>query len=407
MQLHSDSSRKESNSKSWERAVLLGMLNVLTVIFLGIPVFVFGLYGVILLHFGLSKKKERDEKDDLFEPSVSIIVPTHNEEMIIAKKIENISRLDYPKEKLEVIFVDDSSDSTPKIIEEQSRNSPHSHLIRFDQRMGYSPSMIAGCQAAKNEIIVYAEAGSFMDAGAIRNLVRHFRDPVIGLVTGRSVIMNVEDEIGKAEKSYLQMADFLRMAESRMDSTFWVKGEATAVRAELIKDLDKCNATFDNTSALWVRQKRYKAIFDPDVKFYEVAPKTYKDWSKQKTIRAANWMRMLLRFKGMFFKRRYGLFGCLTLPMQFSMLVVVPIALLLGMTCLAVLTFFDFAFALPIWVLLLCILLVSFIFNRKIPATFFEFEYVLLRALYQITFTRTEHDKIDKAVSTRTNDQTQ
>jgi len=382
---------------------LFGLLNYLTLIFLGIPVFVFGSYGIILLRFALSKKKDSDEKDDSFEPSVSIVIPTHNEEIIIARKIDNLSSLDYPKEKLEVIFVDDSDDSTPKIIEEQSRKSPYIRLIRFDQRMGYSPSMIAGCQAAKNEIIVYAEAGSFMDTGTIRNLVRHFRDPGIGLVTGRSIIMNVKDEIGQAEMSYLQIADFLRLAESRMDSTFWVKGEATAVRAELIKDLDKCNATFDNTSALFVRQKGYRAIFDPDVKFYEFAPKTHKDWSKQKTIRAANWMKMLLRFKGMFFKRRYGLFGCLTLPMQFSMLVVVPITLLLGVACLTVLTFFDFAFALPIWILLLCILLVSSVFNRKIPATLFEFEYALLKALYQIVFTKTEHDKIDKAVSTRVN----
>lgn len=386
---------------------MLGLLNVLTLILLGIPVFIFGLYGIILLHFGMSKKKENDEKDDLFEPSVSIVIPTHNEEMIIARKIDNILHLDYPKEKLEVIFVDDSNDSTPKIIEEQSRDSPYIRLIRFDQRMGYSPSMIAGCQAAKNEIIVYAEAGSFMDTQAIKNLVRHFRDPRIGLVTGRSIILNVEDEIGHAEKSYLQIADFLRMAESRMDSTFWVKGEATAVRRELVKDLDKCNATFDNTSALFVRQKGYKAIFDPDVKFYEYAPKTYKDWGKQKTIRAANWMKMLLRFRGMFFKRKYGLFGCLTLPMQFSMLVIVPISLLMGVACLTILTFLDFAFALPIWIVLLCILLIAFVFNKKLPATFFEFEYVLLRALYQVTFTRTEHDKIDKAVSTRTNVQIQ
>jgi cellulose synthase/poly-beta-1,6-N-acetylglucosamine synthase-like glycosyltransferase len=350
----------------------------------------------------LSKGKEGDEKDDLFEPSASIVVPTHNEEMIIAKKIDNILHLDYPKEKLEVIFVDDSNDSTPKIVEEQSRNFPYIRLIRFDQRMGYSPCMMVGCQSAKNEIIVYSEAGSFMDTEAIRNLVRHFKDPRIGLVTGRSIILNVKDGVGQAEKSYVQMSDFLRMAESRMDSTFWVKGEATAVRAELIKDLDRCNATFDNTSAVFVRQKGYKAIFDPDVKFYEFAPKTHKDWSKQKTIRAANWMKMLFGFKGMFFRRRYGLFGCLTLPMLFSMLVVVPVTLLFGLVCLAVVTFFDFAFALPIWILLLCILLVSFVFNKKMPATFLEFEYALLNALYQVAFTRTEHDKIDKAISTRT-----
>jgi cellulose synthase/poly-beta-1,6-N-acetylglucosamine synthase-like glycosyltransferase len=267
--------------------------------------------------------------------------------------------------------------------------------------MGYSPSMIAGCEAAKNEIIIYAEAGSFMDPHAIKKLVRHFKKPNIGLVTGRSVILNVGEKVGDAENSYMDIANFLRTAESRMDSTFWVKGEATAVRKELIKDFKNCNETFDNTSALVIRQKGYRSIYDPEVRFYEYAPKTYKDWAKQKTIRAANWIKMLLKFKNMFFRRKYGLFGCVTLPMQFSMLVIAPITLLIGIISLITLTFFDLIFSLTIWGILGSILLLSFLLNRRMAVMFFEFEYVLLKAVYQVMFTRTEHDKIDKIISTR------
>jgi len=268
--------------------------------------------------------------------------------------------------------------------------------------MGYSPSMIAGCKAAKNEIIVFAEAGSFMDAQAIRNLVRHFKNPKIGMVTGRSIILNADEEIGGAETSYREIADFLRMAESQMDSTFRIKGEATAVRKELIKDLETCIATFDNTAALFIRQKGYKVIYDPQVIFYEYAPKTHTEWAKQKTIRAANWIKMLLRFRNMFFKRRYGRFGCITLPMEFSMLVIVPITLVMGSISLIILTFLDVSFSLTIWGALGSVVLVSLLFKRKMAVTFFEFEYALLKALYQIIFTRTEHDKIEKITSTRT-----
>jgi cellulose synthase/poly-beta-1,6-N-acetylglucosamine synthase-like glycosyltransferase len=380
---------------------MLGALYILPLVLLGIPVFIFLFYGVLLFYFSRKKENEIDDKNVEFEPKVSIVVPTHNEELVISKKIDNLLHLDYPKEKLEIIFVDDSVDNTAKIIEEYSRDFLHISLIRFNTRMGYSPSMIAGCRAAKNEIVVYAEAGSFMDEQAIRKLVRHFRKPNIGLVTGRSAILNANEEVGEAEKSYVDVANFLRTAESRMDSTFWVKGEATAVRRELIADLNDCKATFDNTSALFVRKKGYKAIYDPEVKFYEYAPTTYKEWGKQKTIRAANWIKMLLRFRSMFFRRKYGLFGCLTLPVQFSMLVVVPILVPLGMISLVALTFLDLSFSLPIWGVLGLIVLLSLIFSRKLLMTFLEFEYALLKAVYQVSFTKTEHDKIDKAVSTR------
>jgi cellulose synthase/poly-beta-1,6-N-acetylglucosamine synthase-like glycosyltransferase len=377
-------------------------LHILTLLFLAIPLFIFGLYGIILLCFSKRGKNEFDEEGEEFEPQVSILVPTHNEEMIISKKIENMLNLDYPRDKLEMIFIDDSNDSTPNIIEKYSKKFPLIRLIKFGERMGYSTSMIAGCKVAKNEIIVFAEAGSFMDRQAIKNLIRHFKKPNIGLVTGRSIIMNADEKVGNAEKLYINMADFLRIAESNMDSTFWVKGEATAVRKELVKDLQKCNATFDNTSALWIRQKGYKSIYDPKVKFYEYAPKTHTDWAKQKTIRAANWIKILLRFRNMFFKRRYGKFGCITLPMQFSMLVIAPITLLIGSISLIALTFFDPTFSSVIWGAVGFILILSLLFTRKMVITFFEFEYALLKALYQVIFTTTEHDKIDKVISTRT-----
>jgi len=380
---------------------MLGVLELLTLILLCIPVFIFLFYGLILFYFSRKKEDEIEDQSVEFEPRVSIVIPTHNEELVISKKIDNLLHLDYPKEKLEIIFVDDSADNTAKIIEEYSRRFQYISLIRFNTRMGYSPSMIAGCRAAKNEIVVYSEAGSFMDEQAIRKLVRHFKEPNIGLVTGRSAILNANEEVGEAEKSYVDISNFLRRAESNMDSTFWVKGEATAVRKELIADLDDCTATFDNTSALFVRKKGYRSIYDPEVKFYEYAPTTYQEWGKQKTIRAANWIKMLLRFKSMFFRRKYGLFGCITLPFLFSMLVVVPILVPLGIISLVALTFFDLRFSLVIWGILGFVVLLSLIFARRLLMTFFEFEYALLKAIYQVSFTKTEHDKIDKVVSTR------
>lgn len=372
----------------------------------GVPVLIFGLYGCITLHYGKLKKdkqKETNKRNEKvkFEPFVSVVIPTHNEEMIISKKIENVLASNYPSEKLEIIFADDSDDSTPKIIQEYSKKSANIRLIRFHKRMGYSPSMIAGCKVAKGEIIVFNDAASFLDAQAISNLVAHFKSSNIGVVTGKDMILNVDDGVGKSENLYQKMYNFLRTAETRMDSTFYIKGEATAVRKDLIKDLETCSETFDTTVGLFVRQKGYRIVYDPHVKFYEYTPSTHSERTKQKTIRAANLVKVLWRFRHMMFKREYGKYGCVILPMTFAMLVIAPVAILAGFLLLIVLTFLDLSFSAIVWGVLGSAFLFFLIFSRHFIFTFFEFEYSLLKALYQVIFTRRTHDKIEKVISTR------
>lgn len=385
------------------------ILRLLLCFSLGIPSFIFGLYGVILLYYGKRGKKEQQDKsetgeDEKFEPRVSIVVPTHNEESIISRRIENLLTLSYPQEKLEIIFVDDSDDNTHDIIQEYSKKFSNIRLIRFSERMGYSPCMIAGCKAAESEIIVFAEAGSFLDAQAIPHLIRNFKDPNIGAVTGKDVILNVDEKVGKTEDSYLKILNFVRRAESNMDSTIYMKGEAAAVRKDLIKDLkdlESCPGTADTAIALFVRKKGYRVIYDPRVIFYEYAPSTRRGRIRQKVIRGANLIKVLLEFRSMFFKRKYGKFGMITLPLSFAMLTLVPISLLAGIFFLSLLTLFSPTLSYMIWIVIGSSFLLTLLYSKQIVFTFFEFEYSLLKALYEIVFVKKTHDKIDKVTSTR------
>ena len=267
--------------------------------------------------------------------------------------------------------------------------------------MGYSPCMFAGVKESKGDVIVLSDAGSFHDGDTIFNLVKHFSDSRVGAVSGKDVILNVDEEVGSSEASYLKILDFVRAAETNMDSTFYFKGEASAVKKKLIYDLEDCNATFDTATALFVRQKGYKAIFDPEARFYEYAPKKRNERVKQKTIRAANWIKILLKFKRMAFNYRYGKFGLLTLPANFGMLILVPVAILLGVGSLLILTFFDPIFSLFIWSLFGAFGLFSVVFSKHLIGTFLDFEVSLLKALYEIVVTKRKHDQIDTVLSTR------
>jgi len=385
---------------------LVEILRFMFYLLIGIPIFIFGLYGAIILYYGKlrrvrNKGNSEQGSNREYEPFVSVVVPTHNEEVIISKKIENLLSSSYPLEKLEIIFVDDSSDSTPKIIEEHSGKASNIVLVRFSRRIGYSPSMIAGCEAAKGQIIVLNDAGSFLDSQAIPNLVSRFKDPRIGVVTGKDVILNINEEVGKSENMYQRIYDFLRTSESEMDSTFYIKGEATGVRKDIVEGVERASETFDTAVGLLARQKGYKAVYDPRVRFYEYAPSTHSERMKQKTIRAANLVKVLWRFRSMMFKRKYGKYGLVILPMNFAMLVIAPVAILASFALLLTLTFFDLGLSLILWAFVGCTVLFLLIVSRRLVLTFLEFEYSLLKAVYQVVFTKKAHDKIDKVASTR------
>jgi cellulose synthase/poly-beta-1,6-N-acetylglucosamine synthase-like glycosyltransferase len=369
---------------------------------IGLPIVIFASYGTILLYYSKNAPhKKASTAQGTYEPIVSVVIPTHNESVIISKRVENLQALDYPKDKLEMIFVDDSTDDTPSIIQQHANTDNCIHLIRLAERMGYSPSMIKGVATAKGEIIVFGDAGSFLDATAVKKFVRHFQNPKIGVVSGEEIVLNSQEQIGKAETIYQRLFNFLRTAESNMDSTFFVRGEATAVRKSVVQDLQRCFETFDITTGIYVRQKGFQIIFDPEVKFYEYSPLTRKDHIKQKSIRAANLMRVLSRFRSMMFNRKFGKYGRVILPMNFAMIAIAPASLVVAFLLLFPLALYNLVFSATIWVAFAAVVVLALVLSRAFVVTFFNLEFSLLKGLYEVLIRRKSLDKIDKVQSTR------
>jgi cellulose synthase/poly-beta-1,6-N-acetylglucosamine synthase-like glycosyltransferase len=394
---------------SGQEGMIMDSLVMILMLLFGAPLAIFCFYGSVLLYYGRihAEKKEMNDKTEsgtLIEPSVSVVIPTHNEKSVIPKRIENLLASNYPRDKLEVIFVDDSSDETPKVIEQYMKKYPMIHLIRFRERMGYSPSLIAGCKAAHGDAVILAEASSLMDPDTIKQLVSNFADPSIGVATGKDVILNPAKAAGRSEHFYLKLLDFVRRAESSMDSTIYMKGEAAAVRRELITDLtdlENCPGTADTGIALLARKKGFRAVYDPQASFFEYAPATSGERVRQKVTRGANLMKVLWHFKGMFLRPKYGKFGMITMPTSFAMLALVPVLLLGGFLVLAAAALAYPAIYLPLWAIGGFFFLIAFVFWRPVVSTVVESEYSLLKGIYDTTILRKSHDKIDRVASTR------
>jgi len=124
------------------------------------------------------------------EPFVSIIIPTHNSEKTIEKCLESIFNINYPREKFEVILIDDSSDSTPII----AQRFP---VVLYTLKAKPGKKRNFGVKNAKGTIIAFIDDDCFVTKDWLYEIVRSFRSPDIGSVGGPNLTPPDDKLLGK------------------------------------------------------------------------------------------------------------------------------------------------------------------------------------------------------------------
>ncbi|MCP4573545.1 MAG: glycosyltransferase family 2 protein [bacterium] len=127
-------------------------------------------------------------------PAVTVLVPAHNEELVIADNLEAMLDLDYPEGLLKVIPINDrSKDKTGEIIDEIAARRP-AMIVPFHRKKGADGKAAALADAmelVKTEIVLIFDADYIPGRGLIKQLVAPFFDPEVGAVMGRVVPLNV------------------------------------------------------------------------------------------------------------------------------------------------------------------------------------------------------------------------
>lgn len=364
-------------------------------------------YLIILSHFAKRNRSKKKELE-LSYPSISLIVPVYNEEKIIAKKIQNVEELMYPNDKVEIIFVDGhSTDKTPQIIMDHAKNAQKSvRLIEQNERNGYTGAVVEGILNSSGKIIVATDAASYHYSDALQCLVKNFIDPEIGAVTGKEIVIGKGKDLGpQLERSYRFFYDFMRTAETEMDSTPDTKGEILAVRKEVCKGLlpilsRSPNASFDSCVPYQGKLMGYRTVYDEDAKYYEYAPASFTDRLTQQIRRATVLIGAMFLFKNMILNKKFGKFGSLILPVHFVLDCVLPSVFMVGIFALIVSTMLN-----PLNVALLwAIAVVATIVSQKSRALFFAFvqaQFALFIAVFRLA-RRKKSLYIDTIPSTRT-----
>ena len=271
-------------------------------------------------------------------PLVSIIIPVYNELNVLKQRVKNLKELNYPMDKLEIVFVDGgSTDGSTQLLEELGRDSELRIKTVFQgQRKGFNSAVREGFAETTGEIVYISGAETEYDPEALNVMVRHFADPKIGAVTGKQKIKNVNDGLSpKLEIAYRDLYDIVREGESCIDSPFDLKGEISAARREIVEALVKNpkllkKGCIDACFSFQGRINGYKTAYEPSAVYYELSPKLMRESFKQQTRRAATLIENMLAFKNLIFKKEYGAFGMLIMPAHFLMLIILPYVLILA-----------------------------------------------------------------------------
>ncbi len=233
-------------------AIAWGAAAVVAYVYAGYPAILW-----ILAHIR-NRKIRRGE----INASVTLVISAFNEELTIAKKLENTLALDYPKEKIEVMVVSDAStDQTDPIVSGFSDRGIN--ILRLPQRQGKTAGLNAALRAARGEIVVFSDANILYRRDAIGNLIRNFADAEVGCVTGDSRYEDAEPSEAHAQESaYWGYERFIRSMESRVGSTVGGDGAIFAIRRELYTPLP-AEAINDLVTPLEIVARGYRAIFEP------------------------------------------------------------------------------------------------------------------------------------------------
>lgn len=195
------------------------------------------------------------------EPDVSLIIPAHNEDKVIAAKIKNALSLDYPADKFEILLIlDGCTDRTKEI----ASNFEDQRLKIIEQvpRKGKMAALNHAVPLAKGEIVIFTDANSLYEKDALRKLSRNFIDKGIGCVCGELKYRN-ESLVGEGESLYWKYEKFIKTRESMLWSLLVVNGSIYAIRKKLFEPVEETLAD-DFVVPMVIARKGLGLVYEPE-----------------------------------------------------------------------------------------------------------------------------------------------
>jgi len=282
-----------------------------------------------------------------YEPDVTLFIAAYNEKNFVAEKIKNSRELEYPANKLHMVWITDGSDDgTPETLFNYEGIEVHHQ----PQRSGKIGAMNRGMQFVKTPIVVFCDANTLLGRESVRRIVKLFSDPKVGCVSGEKRIFSKEKDgaAGSGEGLYWKYESTLKKWDAELYSVVGAAGELFAIRTELYQEVERDTLLDDFIISLRVAQKGFTIQYDPEAYAIETASANVKEELKRKVRISAGGIQSVIRLRSLLNIFKYGMLSFQYISHRVLRWTLAPLALLLLLPLGLVLAinegFIDFGF---------------------------------------------------------------
>jgi cellulose synthase/poly-beta-1,6-N-acetylglucosamine synthase-like glycosyltransferase len=267
------------------------------------------------LSFFADKKKEKLLFSDDELPKTTIIIPAFNEEKSIKRTIESILASDYPKNKLEIIVVDDGSkDNTLSIAKKfQSKQVK----VFTKKNGGKGTALNLAIRKSHGKVIFTMDADTFVEPQCVKEMVRYFKDPKVMSVIPSMLIHKPKGILQRIQQAEYLFGLFIRKAFSSVNAVHITPGAFSAYRKTFFDKYggyDETNITEDLEMSLRIQYKGFTIEYAPNAPVYTIAPNKFCPLLVQRRRWYTGLMKNTWKYKGMF-SPKYGDLGLFILPL--------------------------------------------------------------------------------------------
>lgn len=260
-------------------------------------------FGYPLLLTIMAQTRPKKQIYPPLTPSVTLLIAAHNEQAIIAEKLQNSLALDYPHNKLQILVTADGSDDrTPDIVREFAHLGVE--LTYLPPRRGKMAAINRAMPLARGEIVLFSDANNMYSSDILRQLVAPFADPTVGIVTGGKAIISGDGALGESEGLYWKYESFVKQQETRLGCCAAVAGEIMAIRRSLFQPQSEHVLTDDTHLALEIIGRGYRVIYVPEARSYErVSVSARDEMTRRARIFAGRYQELTLIHKVLSWRR--------------------------------------------------------------------------------------------------------
>jgi cellulose synthase/poly-beta-1,6-N-acetylglucosamine synthase-like glycosyltransferase len=247
----------------------------------------------------IRRSKSREENEaSAFMPPVTLLIPAYNEAGSVEEKMINSLALDYPNEKLSIVWVTDGSDDETLTLLNRYRNVTVYHETA---RNGKIHAMNRGIKLVSTPFVVFTDANTMLNKDAIREMMKYFADEKVGCVAGEKRIedYNLEKAVEAGEGLYWRYESLIKRLESEYGSAVGAVGELFAIRTELYDEVQEDTILDDFVISLQIASKGYAIKYAPAAWGTETASISVQEELKRKIRIACGGWQTLFRMPGL------------------------------------------------------------------------------------------------------------